>query len=111
MSGAARRRTARAGRPEPEQEKVEVRVGAGGPDRVGEVGELAIVERPSSTGRAQRFAERSSRIGCDVAGVHGAGVDGAKGGDIRVINTTTGELLRHLTLDPTRGYQPRHKNQ
>lgn len=29
--------------------------------------------------------------------------------DIRVINTTTGELLRHLTLDPTRGYQPRHK--
>ena len=26
--------------------------------------------------------------------------------DIRVINTTTGELLRHLTLDPTRGYQP-----
>jgi len=29
--------------------------------------------------------------------------------DIRVVNTTTGELLRHLTLDPTRGYQPRHK--
>lgn len=29
--------------------------------------------------------------------------------DIRVIDTTTGELLRHLTLDPTRGYQPRHK--
>ncbi len=27
--------------------------------------------------------------------------------DIRVVNTTTGELLRHLTLDPTRGYQPR----
>jgi hypothetical protein len=25
--------------------------------------------------------------------------------DIRVIDTTTGELLRHLTL----GYQPRHK--
>lgn len=29
--------------------------------------------------------------------------------DIRVINATTGELLRHLTLDPTRNYQPRHK--
>jgi transposase InsO family protein len=26
--------------------------------------------------------------------------------DIRVIDTTTGELLRHLTLDPTRDYQP-----
>lgn len=29
--------------------------------------------------------------------------------DIRVINSTTGELLRRLTLDPTRGYQPRNK--
>ena len=26
--------------------------------------------------------------------------------DIRIINTTTGELLRALTLDPTRNYQP-----
>jgi transposase InsO family protein len=26
--------------------------------------------------------------------------------DIRVIDTTTGQLLRHLTLDPTRNYQP-----
>ncbi len=26
--------------------------------------------------------------------------------DIRVIHKTTGEILRHLTLDPTRGYQP-----
>ena len=26
--------------------------------------------------------------------------------DIRVIDATTGELLRHLTLDPTRDYQP-----
>ncbi len=26
--------------------------------------------------------------------------------DIRVLDTTTGELLRHLTLDPTRDYQP-----
>ena len=31
--------------------------------------------------------------------------------DIRVIDTTTGELLRHLTLDPTRGYQPQTKTQ
>ena len=29
--------------------------------------------------------------------------------DIRVINHDTGELLRHLQLDPTRGYQPRTK--
>jgi transposase InsO family protein len=28
--------------------------------------------------------------------------------DIRVIATHTGELLRHLTLDPTRGYQPQN---
>ena len=26
--------------------------------------------------------------------------------DIRIINPTTGELLRQLTLDPTRDYQP-----
>ena len=29
--------------------------------------------------------------------------------DIRVIATNTGELLRALTLNPNRGYQPRHK--
>ncbi len=29
--------------------------------------------------------------------------------DIRVINANTAELLRHLTLDPSRGYQPRFK--
>lgn len=29
--------------------------------------------------------------------------------DIRVVATTTGELLRHLTLDPDRIYQPRQK--
>ena len=29
--------------------------------------------------------------------------------DIRVINTQTGQLLRTLTLDPNRGYQPRSK--
>jgi transposase InsO family protein len=29
--------------------------------------------------------------------------------DIRVIHATTGELLRHLTLDPTRNYQPTHQ--
>ena len=26
---------------------------------------------------------------------------------IRVIHATTGEVLRHLTLDPTRDYQPK----
>jgi hypothetical protein len=29
--------------------------------------------------------------------------------DIRVINTQTGELLRHLQLDPTRDYQPQNE--
>lgn len=29
--------------------------------------------------------------------------------DIRIINTATGELLRQLTLDPNRDYQPQHK--
>jgi transposase InsO family protein len=28
--------------------------------------------------------------------------------EIRIIHTTTGELLRQLTLDPTRNYQPQH---
>jgi transposase InsO family protein len=28
--------------------------------------------------------------------------------DIRIINTNTGQLLRHLTLDPTRNYQPQN---
>jgi transposase InsO family protein len=28
--------------------------------------------------------------------------------DIRIINATTGELIRQLTLDPTRDYQPRN---
>ncbi|WP_026925662.1 hypothetical protein [Glycomyces arizonensis] len=29
-----------------------------------------------------------------------------EGLDIRVLDATTGELIRHLTLDPTRDYQP-----
>jgi hypothetical protein len=29
--------------------------------------------------------------------------------DIRVVHQDTGEVLRHLTLDPTRNYQPRFK--
>ena len=29
--------------------------------------------------------------------------------DIRVIDTTTGPVLRRLTLDPTRNYQPRRQ--
>ena len=27
--------------------------------------------------------------------------------DVRIINASTGELIRHLTIDPTRDYQPR----
>ncbi len=29
--------------------------------------------------------------------------------DIRIINHTTGEIIRHLTLDPTRNYQPQQQ--
>jgi hypothetical protein len=29
--------------------------------------------------------------------------------NIRVINTNTGELIRHLTLDPTHDYQPQNR--
>ena len=29
--------------------------------------------------------------------------------DIRVVATQTGELLRHLTLDPSRDYQPQNE--
>ncbi len=29
--------------------------------------------------------------------------------DIRIVATQTGELLRHLTLDPTRDYQPQNQ--
>ena len=31
--------------------------------------------------------------------------------DIRVIATRTGELLRHLTLNPNRDYQPQNQSQ
>jgi hypothetical protein len=27
--------------------------------------------------------------------------------DVRIIDAATGELIRHLTIDPTRDYQPR----
>jgi hypothetical protein len=27
--------------------------------------------------------------------------------DVRIINAATGELIRELTIDPTRDYQPR----
>ena len=30
--------------------------------------------------------------------------------DITILNHQTGELLRHLTLDPTRNYQPQNTN-
>ncbi|WP_221740344.1 hypothetical protein [Mycolicibacter terrae] len=30
--------------------------------------------------------------------------------DVRIIDATTGELLRELTIDPTRDYQPTGKD-
>ena len=30
------------------------------------------------------------------------------GRDIRILDANTGELIRQLTLDPTRDYQPQH---
>lgn len=30
--------------------------------------------------------------------------------DIRIVHAITGELLRELTLDPTRDYQPQQRN-
>lgn len=66
---------------EPDEQQVEVRVGAGGPDGVGEVGELPVVEGPSSARRAQGLPEGGGGVGGDVAGVDGAGVEGAEGGD------------------------------
>ncbi len=29
--------------------------------------------------------------------------------DIHIIHATTGELIRHLTLDPTKDYQPQNQ--
>lgn len=64
--------------------------------------------------------DRTGKVSLRRAGVlHSIGIGRAHAGtpvlllvndlDIRVIDTTTGELIRHLTLDPTRTYQPRPK--
>ena len=66
---------------EPDEQQVEARVGPCAPDGVDEVGELPVVEGPSSTCRAERLAERGSGVGGDVSGVDGAGVEGAGGSD------------------------------
>jgi len=56
-----------------------------------------------------RRAGRLHHIGIGRAHAHTPVVLLINDLDIRVIDTTTGELLRHLTLDPTRNYQPRPK--
>jgi transposase InsO family protein len=55
-----------------------------------------------------RRAGRMHHIGVGRAHTGTAVVILAADLDIRVVNRTTGELLRHLTLDPTRDYQPQH---
>jgi len=56
-----------------------------------------------------RHAGRMHHIGIGRAHKHTPVILIIDNLDIRVINTTTGELLRHLTLNPNRGYQPRFK--
>jgi transposase InsO family protein len=58
-----------------------------------------------------RRAGRLHHIGIGRAHTHKAVLLLIDDLDIRVIDTTTGQLLRHLTLDPTRGYQPRFEKQ
>jgi transposase InsO family protein len=79
---------------------------------------------PPGTGTSSHHRVRNDRI--DKTGtvtlrhngrLHHIGIGRAHAGtdilmlindlDIRVIDPATGELLRHLTLDPTRDYQPR----
>ena len=56
-----------------------------------------------------RRAGRMHHIGIGRAHKHSAVIMLIDDLDIRVIATNTGELLRALTLDPNRGYQPRFK--
>jgi transposase InsO family protein len=81
---------------------------------------------PAGTGAGTHHRVRHDRV--DTTGVislrragrmHHIGLGRAHAGttvlalindlDIRIIDTTTGELLRHLTLDPTRDYQPQKR--
>lgn len=80
--------------------------------------------RGSSTGTHHRIrhdrVDKTGALSLRRAGrMHHIGIGRAHAGktvlmliddlDIRVIDKTTGEILRHLTLDPSRDYQPRQK--
>ncbi len=58
---------------------------------------------------SRRRTGRMHHIGFGGAHKHTAVILSIDDLNIRVIATNTGELLRALTLDPTRGYQPRFK--
>lgn len=68
-------------------------------------------DRIDTTGSVSlRRAGRMHHIGIGRAHKHTPVILLISDLNIRIIATNTGELLRHLTLDPTRGYQPRFKN-
>ena len=65
-------------------------------DRVDKTGRVTIrYARPPPPHRPRRRAHARTRVVMLIADRH-----------VRVIDAATGELLRHLTLDPTRDYQP-----
>jgi transposase InsO family protein len=67
-------------------------------------------DRIDKTGAVSlRRAGRMHHIGIGRAHKHAAVIMLINDLDIRVINADTGQLLRALTLDPNRGYQPRTK--
>lgn len=67
-------------------------------------------DRIDKTGAVSlRRAGRMHHIGIGRAHKHTAVILLIDDLDTRVIATDTGELLRRLTLDPNRGYQPRYK--
>lgn len=68
-------------------------------------------DKIDSTGAVSlRRAGRMHHIGIGRAHKHQPVILIINNLDIRVVNKTTGELLRHLTLNPNTGYQPRFKN-
>jgi transposase InsO family protein len=64
-------------------------------DRVDKTGSVTV----RHNGRLHHIGIGRTHAGTDIIML-------VNGLDIRVIDTTTGELLRRLTLDPTRDYQP-----
>lgn len=64
-------------------------------------------DRVDNSGKVTlRYNSRLYKIGIGRAHARTRIVMLITGRDVRIINPTTGELLRHLTLDPTRRYQP-----